>query len=265
MNILSYVWHDLLKRPYKLAKTIDYGTGKPVLLIHGVGTSGKTWIPLTKQIDQSKWHLIAYDLLGFGISPKPHNSTYDVSAHADAILASLERTHKNKKVVIIGHSMGGLIASHIATIRPDLVEHLILYEPPLFADSPEFRSHYRRKKLYFALYNEVIKRPQAIFGYNRLLARFAKSKMLTFDESTWYAFERSMRNTIMNQKAYSELRSISIPTEIIYGKFDFMVTRADVRKMLEANPCITFHLVNEMHEINVRAAKYIVKLLNPLY
>lgn len=265
MQRIRSLWRSLFTRPPKLHTAFDIGSGKTVLLLHGIASSGKTWQPLLNTIDRSKWRVIGLDLLGFGMSPKPKDSTYDVVAHADAVLASLDRRTKRNGIIIIGHSMGCLIASHIAAVHPAMVKHLILYEPPLFADSPEFRSHSRRKKLYFALYEQLLKRPAAVYKYSKVVAKFAEGRVLSVNESTWHAFERSLKNTIMKQKAYTDLKHIAVPTHIIYGKYDFMVTRVSVKKMLESNPFVTFHIVSEMHDINARASKYIIKVLNPLY
>jgi pimeloyl-ACP methyl ester carboxylesterase len=157
--------------------------------------------------------------------------------------------------------MGCLVASHMAAIRPDIIRHMILYEPPLFADSPEFRSHSRRRKLYFTFYAELLKRPGMLFKYSKLISRFGDNRVPRLNSSSWIPFERSLKNTIMSQKAYDELKAVRVPTDIIYGKFDFVITRTDVKNMLQANQNITFHLVNEMHDINKRAAKYIMSLL----
>ena len=263
VNLLKRFWHQTLKRPHKLVKTIDSGAGETVLLVHGLGTSGKTWLPLVKFIDNKKMHLIGYDLLGFGKSPKPGYSSYSVEEHARSLIASLDRTVKKQKIVIVGHSMGCLVASHIAWLNPDMVSRMVLYEPPLFADSPEFRSHKRRKTLYFAFYEQMIKRPKILLAYSKAATRFkfAQGNTLNVNTESWTPFERSLKNTIMNQRAYDELKRLTIPTDIIYGKFDFIVTRTDVKKMLEANKSITFHLVNEMHDVTDRAARYIAKLL----
>lgn len=261
MKFYDWFWHDLLKRPYKLEKTLDKGSGNPVLVIHGLATDGRTWLPLAKNINTKKWRIVGYDLLGFGKSPKPTKNSYDVDEHARSILASLDKDFKNKEIVIIGHSMGCLIASHIAWKYPKMVKKMILYEPPLFADSPEFRSHKRRKQLYFTLYNELLKRPRVLFTYSKIVARFAQGAILDVSPQSWNAFERSLKNTIMNQKAYDELKAIGVRTDIIYGKYDFIVTRRDVKDMLQANKHITFHLVNEMHDVTDRASKYIIRLL----
>lgn len=264
-SILEKFWHRILGRPYKLFRSVDAGKGRPVLLVHGLGTTGKTWDPLVKQADKTKWRLIGFDLLGFGRSPKPQDSDYTVDEHAKAILASLDKSVKNQKIIIVGHSMGCLIASHIAWRKPEIIEKLILYEPPLFADSPEFRSHIRRRKLYETLYNEFSKRPKLMLSYGKLTARLAFTKALDFSRESWLPFERSLKNTILNQKAFDELKKTTVPTDIIYGKFDFVVTRSDVKKMLAANKKIKFHLVNDIHYVTSRSARQIIKLLKPAY
>jgi len=264
MRFLHRLWYGTLKRPYKLAKTVDSGSGTTVLLIHGLATSGNTWTPLVKLADKTKWHLLGFDLLGFGKSPVPNHKDYDVRDHADSVLASLDRKTKAGKIIIVGHSMGCLIASHIAWLHPEMVAQLVLYEPPLFADSPEFRSHSQRRKFYFAFYEELLRRPRILLSYSKLVARFLEGRTLSVDKHTWFSFERSLKNTIMSQTAYDELKAINVPTNIIYGKFDFVVTRRDVKQMLQANKNIEFHLVNEMHDVTTRSSRYIIKLLKPL-
>lgn len=265
MKLLANFWHDVLKRPYKLTKIIDEGSGQLVLLIHGLASSSHTWQPLVDQIDTSRWRVVGYDLLGFGRSPKPQNSLYTLNDHAASILASLDKKHKRQKIIIIGHSMGCLIATHIAANHPSLIEQIILYEPPLFADSPEFRSHARRKNLYFAFYEQLLQRPRLLFKYSKLVAKISEGRVLSVNSSSWLPFERSLKNTVMQKQAYDELKIIAVPTDIIYGSFDLMVTRTELKKMLQANKYINFHLVNEMHDVTKRASKYIIKLLKPVY
>lgn len=255
------IWHKTLRRPYKLVKSIDEGKGKQLLLIHGLGARGLVWQPFVNLINKSSWRTVAFDLLGFGDSPKPEFMEYTVDEHARSLLASLDKDFKKQKITIIGHSMGCLVASHIAWKHPQMIDRLILYEPPLFADSPEFRSHKRRRRLYFAFYGEILKRPQVFFAYNKFALRFAERWALGLNAETWPAFEKSLLNTIMNQKAYQELKNIGVPTDIIYGRFDLVVTRTEVKEMLKSNPNIHFHLVKEMHEITPRAARYLNQIL----
>lgn len=231
-------------------------------MLHGLANRAQAWDPLVGQLDQTRWRAVGIDLLGFGSSPKPADAKYDVSEHTAAVVAAIRRLKLKQPLVIVAHSMGCLIAVHIATRHPKLVRRLILFEPPLFADNPEFKSHAKRRKFYFKVYGQLASRPQLVFAYKRILGRAAsRLSGLLEDEPVWTAFERSLRNTIMEQAAYDELHKIDVPTDIIHGRLDLIVTRTDLKRMFKTNPHISFHAVNEMHGISKRAARYIVRLL----
>lgn len=261
------VWHKGLRRPYKLAKPIDIGQdrfGKEVtiLLLHGLAARATKWDPVVKLLaHDARYRIVAFDLLGFGASPKPEHVSYTIEDHARAIIASLDRSAKAQPMIVVGHSMGCLLATHIAAHHPNLVQHLVLYEPPLFADSPEFRSHAKRRQLYFALFEMLIKRPRLFFQYSKWLNRLDDSLPTEPNTADWHAFRSSLENTIMQQTAYNELRDIALPTEIIYGKYDLIVTRKEVKNMLAHNPNIRFHMVNDKHDITKRSAQQIHRII----
>lgn len=261
MSFRDAVWHRLLRRPYKLA-VIDQGSGEPLVLLHGLGASGEIWLPLLKRLKQADWHIITPDLLGFGESPRPDWSNYSVQDHARSIMATLNAMGVRQPVTIVGHSMGCLIAAHIATKYPRRVKRMVLYAPPLFADEPVFRKHARKRERYFLFFEYVAAHPQMAFLQRRWLWRLAKRMAgINLDEEKWLPFERSLRNTIMEQRAYNELVALRVPTDIIHGRLDFVVIRTEVDKMLRANPYVTLHAVTGMHGISVVAATYLAKLL----
>jgi cis-3-alkyl-4-acyloxetan-2-one decarboxylase len=234
-----------------------------VVLLHGVGANGKAWVILGELLQASERRVIIPDLLGFGDSPKPQWNEYSVQEHARAVIETLKKMRAKGPITIVGHSMGCLVATHIATIRPDLVKHLVLYEPPLYADDPEFRSHMRRRQYYFALYEFIASHPQLAFTQAQFYWRLAK-RLIGFrlTQEQWVPFQRSLRNTIMRQTAYRELHNIKVPTDIIHGRLDVIVTRADLRRMYKKNENITWHTVTDRHGISTRSARYIFRLLS---
>lgn len=265
MNIWEKFWHKTLHRPYYLNVPYDEGVGRSLVLLHGIGQSAERWRPLIDKIDRQKWRVVALDLFGFGQSPKPNWTNYDVTEHAQMVLATLKRLKLKKPITIVGHSMGCLVAVHIATKYPGTVERLVLYQPPLFGDDPAYRRHYRRRGRYFALYKFVADRPQLAFLNNQFLWKMARRITgLHLNEESWTPFERSLRHTILDQTAYNELRRIDIPTDIIHGRLDMVVTRAQINKMFAHNKKIALHLTNDFHDITPRAATFIAKLINPL-
>jgi cis-3-alkyl-4-acyloxetan-2-one decarboxylase len=231
-------------------------------LLHGIGASKDIWRSMTAQFDLAQYHIIAVDLLGFGESPTPQWNAYTVDEHARAVLATLKQLKLLTPVTIVGHSMGCLIASHLATMRPDKVRRLVLYEPPLFADDPDYQAHIRRRGRYFALYEFIAAHPQLAFTQAQVLWRVAKRMVgLQLTSEQWIPFERSLRNTIMRQTAYRELRNITIPTDIIHGRLDLVVIRTDLRRMFRANSYITWHTVTDFHGISMRSARFLAALV----
>lgn len=260
-RLLDKFWHKVLNRPYRLHVS-DVGSGESLVLLHGLGQSGGKWAPLTKLLDKSKWRAIVPDLLGFGRSPKPQWNKYTVQEHARMVVDALDRRRLIKSITIVGHSMGCLVATHIAAIRPELVKRLVLFEPPLFADDPVYRKHNRRRGYYFRFYKYVADHPQLAFFERQMLWRAVRRiSGLRLNREEWIPFERSLRNTIMAQTAYSELRHLAITTDIIHGRWDMIVTRAQIKEMFADNPHIKLHLTNDIHDISPRAARYVLRIL----
>lgn len=232
------------------------------MLLHGIGASGQAWDPLIERLDRAKYRIIAMDLLGFGDSPKPEWNEYSVDEHARAVLHTLRRAGVTGRVTIVAHSMGCLVATHIATKNRGRVSRLVLYEPPLLADQPKKRTHLWRQQRYLAFLEYISNHPELLMLQHRRLWRWAqKLAGMVMNEQTWLPFERSLRNTIMRQEAYKELRRIEVPTDIIYGRLDFMVIRGGVKQELQQNPYVRLQLVSEMHDITHRAAKAIATVL----
>jgi pimeloyl-ACP methyl ester carboxylesterase len=103
----------------------ERGSGPPVLLIHGTG--GNVWGELPEMLARER-RAIFYDRRGFGGST--HEPIKDPPRHtADA--AGLLEALDAAPAAVVGHSMGGVIALHLAVTRPELVRGLVLVEPPL--------------------------------------------------------------------------------------------------------------------------------------
>ncbi len=262
MPTKDFIRHRLLRRPYKLMLRYDTGRGRPVVLLHGLASNSNAWKHLARQADYDKWRIIAFDLLGFGESPKPGWLDYNIDHHARAVATTIKSIKLNHPVILVGHSMGCLVAIHLAEKYPKLIEKIILYEPPLFADLPEFRKHSRNRKRYFALYGRIAGNPKAVIRYTRSLGRIAaRLPGHNLNAETWLPFERSLRNTIMEQTAYSELLHLKKPVDIVYGRLDLIISRSEIRQILKNNSNITIHMVNDSHSISSRSARFILKLL----
>jgi pimeloyl-ACP methyl ester carboxylesterase len=259
-QFIDTVWHRYLRRPYKLHVSVDQGSGIPIVLLHGIGRSGEVWRPLVGQLAHKPYRVLAYDLLGFGTSPKPNWVGYDVDDHARAVIRSIEASRIRSPVLLVGHSMGCLISVRIARLRPDLVRHLVLYEMPLYEGLPERRAYRLRLKLYQSIYNRVIAyQPNFTVEKRRLLERaIIRMGFPPPDPSTWVAFTRSLDHTIVHQTTAQDIKQLRMPMDVIYGSRDMLVIRGKVQQIFGKDAInITAHTVKAGHIISVAASAFI--------
>lgn len=99
------------------------GSGPTILLIHGIGDDSETWRGIIPQLARNHT-VIAPDLLGHGRSDKPR-ADYSVAGFANG-LRDLLAVLDIDRATVIGHSLGGGVASQFTYQYPELVERLIL-------------------------------------------------------------------------------------------------------------------------------------------
>ncbi len=102
------------------------GTGRPVVLLHGLGGAAANWGELVADLAAS-YRVLALDLPGHGGSAEPVGRA-GMDWFADAVAATLEREEVSGAIVI-GHSFGGQVGLHLALRRPDVVGGLLLVAP----------------------------------------------------------------------------------------------------------------------------------------
>jgi pimeloyl-ACP methyl ester carboxylesterase len=262
LTIIDRLWHQWLGRPYQLAKPVDAGAGPPVILLHGIGRTGQVWQHVVYLLQARGRRLIAFDLLGFGASPKPRWPRYDSDDHARAVIISIERLRLGEPAVLVGHSMGCLVAVRVARLRPDLVRHLVLYEMPLYEGLPEKRRYRLRTNLYLKFYQWVIRQqPTFDMATARLAERLApKIAGLELTEATWQPFIRSLEHTIMHQTAAEDIQQLDVAMDVIYGSWDMLVIRGKPQQFFGSDKeHILAHTVRASHVISMKASQFIVE------
>lgn len=253
-------WHRRVGRPFFLARPIDVGQGDGVLLLHGIGRTAGVWRHLVPLLREQGLRVTALDLLGFGESPKPTWSQYGIDDHAAAVIATIEKLRLNRPLIIVGHSMGCLVAVRLARLRPDLVKHLVLYEMPLYEGLPHKRIYRLRTDLYYRFYRRVIK-SQPTFNSETAkraerLGRRIIGQELTAE--TWQPFTRSLENTIMKQTTAADIKQVKVPMDVIYGRFDMLVIRGKPEHIFGADSQhVSTHTIRARHVISPRASQFL--------
>jgi non-heme chloroperoxidase len=83
----------------------DWGSGRPVILMHGWPLSADSWDDQAMAIAEAGFRVIAYDRRGFGRSSQPWNG-YDYDTLSDDLASVIEQTVA-RDATIVGFSMGG--------------------------------------------------------------------------------------------------------------------------------------------------------------
>ena len=85
-------------------------------MIHGIASSSVTFENVVPLIEGTH-RVIAIDLLGFGGSPAPADSRYTVQEHVASLSRTIRSLRLREPFVLVGHSMGSLIAARYSAVR----------------------------------------------------------------------------------------------------------------------------------------------------
>lgn len=102
-----------------------YGSGRPLVLVHGTSGDHTRWAPLLSTLEQ-QFTVYACDRRGRGLSGD--GADYSLEREAEDIVAVVEGI--GGSVDLLGHSHGAIVALEAAR-RTTHIRHLVLYEPPI--------------------------------------------------------------------------------------------------------------------------------------
>ena len=218
-----------------------YGSGKPVMLVHGFGETGDVW---QNQVEflKEKFLLIVPDLPGSGQS----DIVGDMSMEGMAgILKLILEKESILKVTFIGHSMGGYVTLAFAEKYPRILSAFGLFHSTAYADSEEKKAIRRKGSEFIKEHgafeflktttpnlfsaNTKEKRPELISQFINSLKDFKPEALMSYYEAM---IQRPDRTVI--------LTSFKKPILFIIGEHDNAVPMQDVLKQthLPANSFI---------------------------
>lgn len=105
--------------------------GDPIALpLHGVTNSSEAWWRLGPWLAEAGWFVVAPDLRGHGESPRAARPP-SVEDLAKDVLETINGMVQDSQVnLLLGHSLGSLVAMKLCELKGELFERVVLYEPP---------------------------------------------------------------------------------------------------------------------------------------
>ncbi|MDO7847706.1 alpha/beta hydrolase [Hymenobacter sp. M29] len=213
--------------------------GRTAVLLHGKNFFGAYWRETIKTLAAAGFRVVVPDQIGFGKSDKAdiHYSFHQLARNTRQLLDTLGVT----KAVIVGHSMGGMLATRFALMYPETTEKLVLenpigledyrvgvpFQPVAQAEATELKSTEASIRKYHATYypngypaaHDQWLLPLAAQTRSPDFAQVARANALTYD-------------MIYQQPVSYEFNRITVPTLLIIGQAD----RTVVGKALIKDP-----------------------------
>ena len=207
------------------ANVMDRGDGRPVLLLHGWGTTAELFAPIFDGLAGGR-RLIAPDLPGFG-GTQPPAAPWSVHDYSEWVVALLDRLGVTQ-CDVIGHSNGGRIGIVLAAEHPDRVRRLVL------TDSAGIRPRHGLRYRYRVATYKVLRRTQHASVIPRALRDAAQRRADRRGSDDFRAASGTMRATLVrlvNEDLTTVLPRIAAPTLLIWGDRDADTPLHDARVM----------------------------------
>ena len=244
--------HKWLRIPYALHVHVNKKVCRPratVLFLHGIGNTGESWQDVIKDLPDDI-RVVVIDLLGFGKSPRPDWAIYNAKTQARSVIATFLKLNIMQPVIIVGHSLGGLVAVEVTRRYPLIVRSLILCSPPFYKADQQNKLLPSYDALLRDLYNLIMRYPQKFLAISQLAMKLGLvDKSYSVTSETMPVYIKTLTASIINQTTLDDALKLTVRTRILYGQFDPVVVFANLKWLAKHNPHITTRSVLAGHEM----------------
>lgn len=204
--------------------------GEPWLLLHGLGATAATYLPLLPQL-QTDCNLLLPELsaLGGTLGPEP---AFGIPQATRALAELIEQQFSDRQVTICGISLGGWIAVRLALARPDLVARLLLVVPGGYREQDWERIG---RMVRVETYRDSATIWRALFAHPPLLLRLGRPLLYLAYRSEAV---RAALGTLREEDAFgdAELARLKMPVGLVWGAEDRLFLREAGERMARALP-----------------------------
>ncbi|MFL5753232.1 MAG: alpha/beta fold hydrolase [Bacteroidia bacterium] len=209
-----------------------YGSGQPLLILHGLFGQSDNWNTLAKRFGENGFEVYAIDQRNHGLSP--HSEEWNYEVMASDIKEFIDR-HQLKDPILLGHSMGGKTAMFFALNYDGILDKLIIADisprayPPHHDDvlkalnAVDFSKVSTRKEAEAAM-NEYIKD----FGTKQFLLKNIYWEDSAANKMNWRFDLEVIGKNYDNIRVEVPEKTSTVPTLVIRGDRSDYVTEKDL-------------------------------------
>ncbi len=208
------------------------GEGLPAtVLLHGLFASGQYWGASYDELAAGA-SVAVPDLAGFGASSHVVDG-FGPDVHADLVAETIRDLGLGSEPAIIAaHSLGSLIAIHLARRHPELVAGIVAFSPPMYPDQAGARERLRRANVLLRLFVSSPSLAEWVCGWMcehrdlaALLGRLARPDLpepLAEDrfKHTYRSYSETLNKVILAAGASAGIGDVAIPVHLVAGSAD---------------------------------------------
>ena len=251
------------------------GDGPPVVLLHGLGASGRYWGAGYDRLGVGH-RLVVPDLLGFGSSPRPDHG-YGPDEHAAAICGCLDAIGVSEPAVLVAHSAGTIVALRIAGTRPERVRAVVSIGPPLYPTAHEASRRVAGLGLMARLFANNgrlaewtcrwVCRHRELAAHLAVLVTPSLPPAIAADgvQHSWSSYSETLAELVLAGDLSAWFDDITQPVVFVAGDRDGVCDREWLRKLANQHENVRLETWPGDHQLPLRNPEAIMRLVRRNY
>ena len=214
----------------------EAGTGPPLVVLHGIGSGSGSWDGALAELCKA-WRVMAWDAPGYGGSA-PLAQSAPMAVHYAAVLEDFVRQRKLGPVMLVGHSLGAIVAAAVAARHEIAVSALVLVSPALGYGqaAAEVRETKYRERLtmvdQLGIAGMAAQRSAALCapGASSACTEAVRENMALATAAGY----KQAAYMLAHDDLHSHLRQVQIPIAVMCGEHDTVTPAAACRQVAVA-------------------------------
>ena len=217
--------------------------GRPVILLHGYPDSWFSYSTVLPLLN-AKYRVYVLDQRGHGNSERPVRN-YSLPTFAADVIAFMNAMGI-RRAAVVGHSMGSLIAQHVASMAPDRVDRLVLVGSTTTVHNNEVVLGLQRevKALSDPVSEKFVREFQLSTSFTALPDNFVErvvKESLKLPARVW----NDVMTGMMAPDAKADLKKVKMPTLVLWGDRETIFDRSAQDVLLSSLPNAVFKVYPE--------------------